>query len=515
MTSLFVRRIAVCIAAVAVLAVVVPTTASATTDRLEQCAGESIVGRGSTFQNPIQLIWEGKKENEKHEIIPTGFNVSGSKIACAGKHGQGSLGRPTVDYEQGAAEKGSGACLKGFGAEKQTKKPSEVDFCGTDEAPSATQKKEIEEQLSGAPVGEEEGWLETIPVLQGAVAVIVHLPEGCTATSAVSTAPNRLVLDRSTIAEIYRGKITTWKQVEEHQGTNHGSDKINCTPESAKEDEIKTVVRLDKSGTTHIFKSFLLQVNDSKFEAEPFDEINEHAAGKEHVVPCGEERTANADWYEMDHGCENQRWAKAESAEAPNYKGIIRPTVSGNPGVVEEVANQPSSIGYADLAVAREYGYFSKAGEGGEGTSRFWVEVESSEKHGKAKYQDPSTDGDTEAVADSNCKKAEYIDVETGKEYPPNSTRDVWAGALAKDEGKSYPICGLTYDLAFKFYKPFLGLPESEEQKGKGIATTVENYLAFEINAKAGGKEAKNEDYYPLPESILAKDQTGVEEIEY
>ena len=73
----------------------------------------------------------------------------------------------------------------------------------------------------------------------------------------------------------------------------------------------------------------------------------------------------------------------------------------------------------------------------------------------------------------------------------------------------------MTYDLAFKLYKPFYEGSTVTAAQGKARATTVENYLNYEINAASGAKEAKNVDYYPLPAAVLALAQTGVQEVEY
>jgi ABC-type phosphate transport system substrate-binding protein len=492
MTSLFARRVVACIASAAALAAVVPATASAKkaaepkTDRLTQCAGSEILGRGSTFQNPVQLIWEGTAKSGK------GFNESTAAEACSGT--QGSGGTPHVKYLQGEAEKGSGACLKSFGAEGQLKKPTEVDFCGTDEAPNALQKKEIEEETKTAGKSD---LLETIPVLQGAVAVIVDLPSGCTSSSSVT--PQRLVLDGSTVEGIYRGTITTWKGVIAAQGAGHGEDKLSCAEPSKENETIHVVVRKDHSGTTHIFKAYLAQVNPASFEAEgKYEECQ--------VKPLEEEPDT---WFKVSTGCENQRW--------PAKAHVVRPTITGNPGVVEKVATTPSSVGYADLAVAREYNFFSGKEEGGENKKqaakeRFWAAVEN--KKSPLTYMDPSSDGDTYKIGDSNCKKTKYINTETSEEFPPESTRESWSGATADDEDETYPICGLTYDLAFKLYKPFYEGTASEEA-GKKKATSVENYLFYEVGKKSGAKASKKTDYEALPKSVLAKSVVGVEEIGY
>jgi ABC-type phosphate transport system substrate-binding protein len=498
MTSFSARRIAACIASAAAVAVVaVPGTASAKSkgpvpDRGEQCSGVSIVGRGSTFQNPAQLVWQ------------PGFNANTSTVGCSGS--QGSKGTPKAEYRnKESADRGSGSCLKVFGAEKVTPN-REYSFCGTDEAPNAKQKEEIESHKTG---GEAES-LETIPVLQGAVAVIVHLPEGCKASSEPTEEKGKLVklgrlsLDDATVEGIYRGTINTWKQLIEAQGA-HANDKLTCAVPAEEEEEISRIVRLDHSGTTHIFKAYLSLVNSAPFKAEPYEESYSGSS-----TGCGakfpaEEKT----WAEVSEACPNQRW--------PEAAHVVRPTESGNPGVVNKVNATPSSIGYADLAVAREYKFFSSKGMGGENkkgeqSTKFWAPMQDSSTAGVS-YADPASKGDTEKVASSNCKNTQYVEAEE-KLFPPASTRSLWNAAKASLTEENYPICGLTYDLAFREYKPYLvGTPF--EATGKATATTVENYLMYEVSSKGGGKEVKNHDYESLPTEVRKKAEEGIKTIGY
>ena len=507
MTSLSARRLlSVCVVSVAaVAALAAPGTASAT-DLGTQCSGSNIKGLGSTFQNPAQLVWD------------PGFNAATDTnvFGCAGNAGQGSGGKPTVTYEQTETTKGSGACLKAFGAGAEPKY-AEFGFCGTDEAPNETQKGEIESHKEVAD--KETRTLETIPVLQGADAVIVHLPEGCKATSEITSGTKkiklgRLALDNSTVEQIFRGTIRNWKQVVEAQADDKAS--VTCTGgEGEEETPINVVVRRDKSGTTHIFKSYLAQVFTGKFEAEEFNEPE--GGGKK---PCKvalpeEEKT----WENMQEGCENQRWAAAAK--------VIRPAATGNPPVIEEVNAKASSIAYADLAVVREKGFFSAKGKGGENkkgsetkvgeqNTRFWVELQNSETPGVT-YADPSSNGDVEKAANSNCAATVYA-AKPGEKFPPKSTREPWFAVKAELVQKKYNICGLTYDLALREYKPYLQ-PKTggEEEAGKAEATTVENFLFWAINAKTqgGGALVKNHDYEKLSSTVLKEAETGLKEIGY
>jgi len=502
MTSFSIRRLilACTVSVAAVVAVAAPGTASAS-DLGEQCSGINIKGNGSSFQAPILKKWAEQ------------FSTSKNELACDGE--QGSKGTPKVEYLSG----GSGACLHGWGAEStEPVKYGEFGYCGTDEAPNPKQKEEIESHKTGGT----EKSLEEIPVLQGAVAVIVHLPSGCLAKSEIEKSGvkyklGRLVLDDTSVEGVYAGKIKTWKQLLENQAAEGGAgnDALKCKVASEEEKRITPVVRLDHSGTTHIFKSYLLQVNPSeKLEMEAYPE---EIGGKK--TGCGAAKGEEAElWDEVSEACQNQRW--------PKEAEVVRGTEAGNPGVVKRVVEVESSIGYADLAVAREYRYFSAkcavhptecGGENVKGTSekvgqqypKFWAEVQDSETPEASGFAEPASNGDVEKAANSNCGTTVYTN-EAGKKFPPANTRESWSGAKAELVEEKYSICGLTYDLALRQYKYYPGTSKEE-------ATSVENFLLWAVNGKAegGGPLSEGTDYSKISSSIISKSQNGIKEIGY
>jgi len=493
MTFLSARRTAACIASVAaVAAVAVPATASAKkgpeTDRGEQCSGANIVGRGSTFQDPAQLVWQ------------PGFNSNAKKEGCSGT--QGSKGKPKAEYRNTeSADRGSGACLKAFGAEKHAVETNVYSFCGTDEAPNATQKAEIESHKTG---GESDA-LETIPVVQGAVAVIVHLPEGCKASSDASIdgkaakAAGRLVFNNATVQGIFAGTIKTWNEAISAQAGD-GDDSLTCAKAEEAGDTITPVVRTDHSGTTHIFKAYLSLVNTAPIEMEKYEEAYDGSS-----TGCGKTyEPESLKWSEVDEACPNQRW--------PLAAHVARNTETGNPGVIKLFNSTPSVAGEEN---AKKEKLTASGGENkkGEQNTRFWAPIQNTATAG-ASYAEPSSKGDTAKAAKdtaSNCKDTDYVEGE-GNEFPPESTRALWNEAKAALVEEHYSICGLTYDLAFREYKPFIQSFVSEAE-GIARATTVENYLDFEISA--GGKELKGHGYEALPKEVIKEAEAGIEEIGY
>lgn len=544
------RAVPVGVAAVAALTMSLPGVASAKkppkwkTDVLAQCEGSNIQGEGSTFSAPAEYLWTGF--NSEGIATSTGYNHSSSSLACSGAK------KPIVEFiNRGKGiDEGSGSCLKTwgngvkeFGEHKKTgseedtyPRVSRFPFCGTDEAPTKTVKEEFEKWASpGFTAGNGEA-IESIPVAQGAVAMVVHLPEACTAESTIKTYKgkeekvHRLALDQKIIRGIYEGAIKTWSEaVSEQEAEGGAKNELKCEPSSAAGDTINVVVRRDKSGTTHIFKSFLAQIEP---KTEPTFEAFETINGTEH--PCAhEEKYDNPfveSWEAVQEGCQNQRWPEAAK--------VVRPAKTGNPGVLEEVNNKESSIGYADLAVAAEKAWFSKketvegSGKsavhthngGGENSKkeyehRFWAVVQDS-KPGAAgpTYEDPSTKGDKEKEGESNCEASAYVAAK-GEEFPPASTRDDWSKVKAENVSDTYPICGLTYVLAarqyFYFLEPYFAGKTTEEieAESKKIATAVHDYLAFVVSPKAGAKELKGHDYEGLTKAVAERAAKGVEEI--
>jgi ABC-type phosphate transport system substrate-binding protein len=489
MKVLSIRRIVVACILSSALGVALAAPGAASAEPLEeQCSGETpIKGRGSTFQKLAQGVWT------------TGFNEVLGKpntnvSACGGSQGGKKIIK--VEYLNTEEEdKGSGACLKAFGAGATVAKYGKFGFCGTDEAPNASQRKEMETHKTTA----ENESIESVPIVQGSVAVIANLPTGCTATSEITGATNRLVLTAQTLNGIFNGTITKWSQITENGDTLSGA---GCVPT----EEIQRVVRLDKSGTTHIFKEGLAQMSENTkleevaSEAEEFGEIEAGKGDPCKVVLPPESKT----WGQLATGCENQRWPKAT-------KAVVRPAKTGGGELVAKVAATPSSIGYAAMNDARAtFG-------GGGGTSKFWVEVQHNFEPKKpttaATYADPSSNADSATVAESNCAGIVYTN---GKEkFPPKDTKALWNAVRGKIKESHYAICGLTYDLlvdeAGKYTK------ETESPATKGEITSAVNYELFINNAaaKGGSNLIKKHDFTALPDTIADKAEEGLKKVEF
>jgi ABC-type phosphate transport system substrate-binding protein len=446
MKSLFTRRIAAAcvVSAATMVALALPNAAGAAV----QCSGASITAQGSSLQAVAQ-----------QELWGPAFHTSGDSLACNGT--QGDKKTPTITY----TSTGSGAGLRSWDVEP--KSPTEVSFgvgnafVGTDEPPNETQLTEIEANESTSTPNV----VETIPVAQESVVILVHLPTGCTATS--TAASGRLGFTDAVLAGIFAGTDKTWSDI------TGGGDAI--TGAGCSSDPIVPIVRFDQSGTTHIFKRYLNLISSAPLATEKGTES----------------------WGELSEGSLNTVWPTAANAQKPGAKG-------GGEEIAKVVA-VPGSIGYVNLAEARKSTSFVPP-DGGENKPTFWGVLENSHKGSgkKIKYtfQDPSNNKDSATLDSANCADTTFTN---GSEpFPPPSVTETWNEVTTSVtlKEKTYPLCGLTYDLAFTKYHLFASTSEEE-------ATQVNNYLKFVTSSSQGQKLLPGDDYLGLPKTVVKKAEAG------
>jgi ABC-type phosphate transport system substrate-binding protein len=444
MKSRYARRAlpACLISAAAAVALAAPGAALAKTST--QCSGVNIEGQGASTQKIIQQNFWNKQ-----------FNESSNKYACSGSQGTG--GKPTIKYNS----TGSGAGLKSWGIEpKEGETPNfgpTNSYLGTDEPPSATQISDlIKHESTETPES-----VLTIPVMQVAVTAVVNLPTGCTATSTANA--GRLVFSQATLQGIFAGTVKTWGAIKD------GGDEVKGTGCAAA--AIQPVVRQDQSGTTHIFKRFLNLINTSSLETSK----------------------GSFTWGELSEGALNTTW--------PTAAGTIHAEKSGGGELVSLVAKTPGSVGYASLADARANAAFK---EGGSGKQAFWVELENESKKGKAKFQDPSTNGESATTASANCKKTVYSN--GANPFPPPSATEPWNEVTSKTAEKTYPLCGFSFDVAVTKYSLLPGTSAGE-------AETVKNYLQWVVEKKAGQVLLEGNDFLGVPSAVGSIAKVGAASI--
>jgi ABC-type phosphate transport system substrate-binding protein len=492
MALLSARRSACVLSAVTAAALMAPSLASAKKiPPPEQCSGvAALEGKGSTLQN-----------NAQQKVWTQDFSTSLNPTACNGANGAKKA--ISVVYNATGVEGGTGSVqgMEAFGLNGQTPKVKKFNFVGTDEPPNEEQLKEMETANNGTKI-------ESIPVLQASVAIIVHLPKSCTAENSADTeAAGRFVFTNTTLGKIFQGELKTWKSILEAEKTT-GKDSIKgkttAEVEECENEEFKVVVRRDGSGTTHIIKRYLGLIEPANT---PF-ELEEGVAG--------EKSGAVYTWSgtnDIDQGALNTAWPKSLNKERE-----CNGACEGGGELARWVSITEDTIGYANLSDARGHGFGASA-TAGSGKPVFWAPIENTPPKGKkpAKFADPSTDGEAaEKFTNANCEETKFTNGEKEK-FPPKSTLVSWAAVTTATTEKHYTICGLTYDLAFTSYKSAIGFTtEAEEKEDEAIGTSVRNYLQFELSetgVESGQALLHNFDYLKLTSKLDKTATKGADEV--
>ena len=439
-------RLTCALSACAAAALVAPGVASAgfTTGH---CEGPSIEGNGATFQGEAQKKWN----KEFNNISLTGTCEVGKFKAA----------EPTVVYRETGSGPGLESWGNGAGAGKGDFGKDNA-YVGTDEPPNKEQKEAIEKETTGT------GKLLTIPVVQGAIAIIFHLPKGCAVKD--KGGGNRLLLSNATLEKIFHGTLTSWTAIKDAKEKVKGKKGACNVP-------IKRVVRKEGSGTTSIFKKYLNLENSNEFEVEG---------------------VGSTTWKKLAESNVNTKWPE-EKADP------VTPIAKGG-GLTAYVATTESTIGYVDLAHARSNGGFTAGSPEVQ-----WAKIENGTfKKGKKTlptFGDPSNNELSPTKAQSNCEEELYTD---GKnKFPPASTEAVWNEVTTSLTEPHYTICGFSYDLAttqFKGYGEVSGKPATDE-----TARTAFDYLSFELG-KGGNEVLIGSDYPGLPENAEGKVKKIAEE---
>jgi hypothetical protein len=296
------------------------------------------------------------------------------------------------------------------------------------------------------------GTLLTIPVAQTAIAVIVHLPTGCAATS--TPASGRLVFTNTTLEELMRGTKTTWSAIADSGDKLSGG---SCNPAT----NITRVVPKEPADPEAIVKKYLFLIDNAKVWK------------------------GTKTWQQIS---EVTKWP--EEAADPLVRQL---------NVAAYVAAHASTLGIAWVHLARTE--FGAPGHGA-GTSNFWAEIQDGTNAAKEPiYADPANNGDLEENGNSNCKETVYGN--GGKPLP--AATGAWNEVSANTEEPHYTLCGLSYVFALNSYSAYAGakFPPSEEQ-----ARTVRDYLGWVTNVEPEGGQrdigALGTDYSKLTPEVFA-----------
>jgi len=452
------------------------------------CNGSSVNGIGASFQTTNKATWIANFENTPP---PSG---------CAGASGGIP---PSVGYNPA----GSGAGRRSLGesgdppsaGNPRCARATATRFGSSDEPPSATQKAQMEngETVSGTAAAPctggdlrstDNGILRVIPVVQGAIPIVVNMPRTTDPTPTIcqvdpassnslpsnATGAGRFKTTNDLWEKAWAGDITTWGQLVP------GITGTGCSGQP-----IVRAVREDSSGTTFAFKDWLLNVQTAP-------------------------RSPN--W--NSSGLVNQRWP-ADPGPSPTETATFRRGPQ-NQGVAAEVNANQGSIGYVELSIARQQGFDATTTSGQLATAitdaTFWVPLADPNN---TTFEEPTHDPlgyrATAVTRGANCRSVAYRNIPGGADPTAGDWGSV-TGVNSAGTG-SYGTCSLSYDLAFDdnavVFPAALGTDlASEETK----ARTLKDFLFAELS-EFNQVQANNVDYARLPTAIHVLAIQGVDKI--
>ena len=329
---------------------------------------------------------------------------------------EGECGSATINYLGG----GSGA---GLAAWDFTGSAAPIDtathYTATDDAPTGTQiaAARTSAEATGEAAGETH--VVVVPVAQTAIAVMVNVPAKCTLTK----------INNAALEQAFAGSATTWPAI--------GATGAECSG------TVQRVVRTEGSGTTYQFKNYLSKINSGE--------------------PCGADPKKWVDMQEIV-GTEgpNVEWPECGGGSPAPIKA------AGGSGVATKVATTSGTIGYAALPDARA-------------ASAVTIAVENEKELGKpSNWTKPGT---TEAATGfANCAAAAYSVPDDSNPTKGGDALDTdWSlvfGGNPTIGGTTYPICTLTYDMAWSSYES-AGFAGAEAR-----ALYVQDYLTKVVKDK-------------------------------
>ena len=530
---IYVALAALCTVAALALAAMSPQSAHAEFT-LKACEGGPVQGEGSSFQNAAQ---------GEFKLV---FN---SSFGC-----EGSLSKSPVTY----VSDGSGCGIASIGGGPSTGQCSDFKseaatagyrdpttrFGGSDAPLTPEEMVAADAKGSAHP-----GLIHILPIAVGATAVIVNFPEGCSlknpsggnqdtttggsndpvGASTGDTAAEgtlRLHIPAGVLEEIWSGKPMTWGQVTKEEMTGTPTNALEAEEGFTHCGEIplRRLVRFDGSGTTYNFKAYLglLPVGVGGSAAnEVWTKspvvgtgttwpLTENSTGVPPAVP----KTENAGKKEFVSECN-----KAVSGPSRICTG----SANGNPLVAAAVAATDGSIGYSDLATARQNGFTitPESKNGNKPDHTYWVPLQTvnPEKSVKERvgsnYVEPSVSPTSNInngaeVRGSNCTNADYRGIPAITASEPDPTLGNWANAIGtgSTDTVTYPNCAITYDFVWDDDAPVYGNTPEEQAK----ARTIKDYFTT-VESEGGQLSLQGEDYGSLPPAIIKIARIGVEAI--
>jgi ABC-type phosphate transport system substrate-binding protein len=490
-------------------------TASAAFD-LPECQGASnVAGQGASFQKELHAFFKSQFEGGLigcgGAVTAPTFNANGSGDGIA------SAGAGGGDDRLACAL--SGACSLVNGRMPVGQRDMTVSFQASDDPPTDAQHRAAEEGDPNNPNDNEP--LHIIPVATGSATLIMHVPAGCTLKTvdtsnltnrgdraldgldtgdSASGGTGRLQISGSLLERVWAGEVRTWGQIAPGISGDPTSSQYpvdSTTHENAYHDDcgavpIRRIVRSDNSGTTYSWKAYLNLINPNRQWTG-----STYAANPNTQWPV--DGTTPGSPTLMDLSTANS----APTALCPVDGTLLCANRStGGGGLADAVNTVDGSIGYVDLATAREKGFTNDSTASTQDPT-IWSPLETSpETGGSGEYAEPTllpTSHVAGTTKGASCGDAQVVNAPDPAKSPQGDpTLGDWGRAYVAG-GDGYPACVLTYELVWDDSSVVYGNTPDQQAK----ARTVKDYVS-DIVSDAGQAAITAADYSPLPNTSAA-----------
>jgi hypothetical protein len=351
-----------------------------------------------------------------------------------------------------------------------------VGFAASDDPPTDQQIAWAEQ---GPPVHPAEGQLLTIPVAQVAIAPVVRLPDGCQIAD-----QTKRQLSRSQMNLAFEGVSGTWGDI---LGTAITGDGSGPTSAQCRAKVPTRVVRFDSSGSTFIFKRYLQAAS--------------HATGGD-----------NFDWRDTTEGgtLGNTAWPTGATPIATagvNGAGALLDTLSSK--------GTDGGIGYSDLATDRQksYGWDQSGSTYVANDKSLWMRVQriTNDNYNSPAIANGQTSTGTNAGA--ACTTVAY-----SNQVTTDNLGASWFNTTAIPTPTDFPICGLTYQLAWQWGFDTENSRFQAVQAGstQGEFRAARDFLRYElgvIRPGVGPSKLAQLGYAKLPADIMATAQAQANKV--
>jgi ABC-type phosphate transport system substrate-binding protein len=529
---------ALCVLAAMVVAAAALPSAAHAEFTLKRCEGGAVKGEGSSFQAAAQALFQidyNEPFGCEGSIGKVTYDSDGSGCGIASIGGGGSTGKCS-DFESDEAKAGYRA--------------ADTRFAGSDAPLTPEQMVEADAAGSSQP-----GLIHILPIAIGATAVIVHFPEGCkledpgpgpvSANEDTTTGgPNdpggdgstgdtyaagtlRVHIPAGILEEIWSGQEKTWGEVVNDHMMGAPTNPLEAEEGFTHCDEIpvRRIVRFDGSGTTYNFKAYL-----SLLPVGVGGTVDNEVWGKSPVVgtnttwPLTTSSTGVPKAVPKTENAGNKEFVNVCNLAVSGSDRICTGSANGNPFVAAGVAATDGSIGYSDLATARQNGFTitPEAENGSKPDDTYWTPLQTinpekpvKERVGTYNYVEPTSSptsnlGNKKEIRGSNCTNADFRGIPPITASEPDPTLGDWANAIGtgSKDTTTYPNCAITYDFVWDDDSTVYGNSLEEQEK----ARSIKDYFTT-IESEGAQLSLKGEDYGALPPEIIKIARIGVEAI--